>query len=137
MNCKEEDMEKFHYPELLGTWGKTMDLVYGYNEVQYCCNTYQFWCGNDKRGCEKIAFTPPVNGQLSTVNGQRKPAKLAVNNGNRYINRFRRGRQAPPPAKSAVDHVLCEAPGLRPYGLSFLFQNQFAKLISLTTNDER
>ncbi|WP_281739274.1 hypothetical protein, partial [Acidaminococcus fermentans] len=24
-----------------------------------------------------------------------------------------------------------------PYGLSFLFQNQFAKLISLTTNDER
>lgn len=42
MNCKEEDMEKFHYPELLGTWGKTMDLVYGYNEVQYCCNTYQY-----------------------------------------------------------------------------------------------
>ena len=39
MNCKEEEMEKFHYPELLGTWGKTMDLVYGYNEVQYCCNT--------------------------------------------------------------------------------------------------
>lgn len=33
---------KFHYPELLGTWGKTMDLVYGYNEVQYCCNTYQY-----------------------------------------------------------------------------------------------
>lgn len=42
MNCKEEEMEKFHYPELLGTWGKTMDLVYGYNEVQYCCNTYQY-----------------------------------------------------------------------------------------------
>lgn len=39
MNCKEEEMEKFHYPELLGTWGKNMDLVYGYNEVQYCCNT--------------------------------------------------------------------------------------------------
>ena len=23
----------------------------------------------------------PINGQLSTVNGQRKPAKLALNNG--------------------------------------------------------
>jgi len=40
----------------------------------------------------------PVNCQLSTVDGQRRPAKLALNNGSRYINRSCRGdRPGRPP----------------------------------------
>ena len=82
MNCKEEDMEKFHYPELLGTWGKTMDLVYGYNEVQYCCNTYQYndysryrqnlFDGADKKRQREESSQDPEN-VLSDLGMRRDP----------------------------------------------------------------
>ncbi|MCI7193941.1 MAG: hypothetical protein MR515_00815, partial [Acidaminococcus fermentans] len=47
-----------------------------------------------------------------------------------FVNYVIAHNKARPPAKSAVDHMLCGAPGLRP--LRFvLIQNQFAKLIAI------
>ena len=42
MNCPEWLMEKVDYPKLLGFTGEEMGRLYGYNEVLYSCDTYQF-----------------------------------------------------------------------------------------------
>ncbi len=42
MNCPEWLMEKVNYPILLGFAGEEMGRLYGYNEVYYACDTYQF-----------------------------------------------------------------------------------------------
>ena len=42
MNCPEWLMEKVDYPKLLGFTGEEMGRLYGYNEVYYACDTYQF-----------------------------------------------------------------------------------------------
>lgn len=42
MNCPEELMQKINYDKMLGFSGAEMGRIYGYNEVQYCCATYQF-----------------------------------------------------------------------------------------------
>lgn len=42
MNCPEWLMEKVDYPKLLGFTGEELGRLYGYNEVLYSCDTYQF-----------------------------------------------------------------------------------------------
>lgn len=42
MNCPEEWLEKVNYDKQLGFSGVEMERLYGYNEIQYCCDTYQF-----------------------------------------------------------------------------------------------
>ena len=48
------------------------------------------------------------------VNGQRKPAKLALNNGNRYINRFRRGDRPGRPPNQQLTMCFAGQPACRP-----------------------
>ena len=80
-------------------------------------------CGIRKRGCEK--FTPPVNGQLSAVNDPRKPAKLALNNGNSCINRSRRGGRPGRPQNAWAFSGLADCPYASPTPLfsKFLFSH--------------
>lgn len=42
MNCPEQLMKQIDYPVILGYTGKEMGRIYGYNEVLYACDTYQF-----------------------------------------------------------------------------------------------
>ena len=42
MNCPEEWLEKVHYDILLGFTGKELKRIYGYNDIVYACDTYQF-----------------------------------------------------------------------------------------------
>ena len=42
MNCPIEWLEKVHYDVLLGFTGKELSRLYGYNEVLYSGDTYQF-----------------------------------------------------------------------------------------------
>lgn len=42
MNCPKWLMEKVDYPKLLGFTGEELGRLYGYNEVLYSCDTYQF-----------------------------------------------------------------------------------------------
>ena len=42
MNCPTEWLEKYNYPILFSTSAKMMEMVMGYNELLYICNTYQF-----------------------------------------------------------------------------------------------
>lgn len=42
MNCPEWLMKQVHYETLLGFTGVEMGRLYGYNEVLYSCDTYQF-----------------------------------------------------------------------------------------------
>ena len=42
MNCPDWLMEKVDYPKLLGFTGEELGRLYGYNEVLYSCDTYQF-----------------------------------------------------------------------------------------------
>lgn len=42
MNCPEWLMKQVNYPILLGFTGEEMGRLYGYNEVLYSCDTYQF-----------------------------------------------------------------------------------------------
>lgn len=58
----------------------------------------------------------PVNGQLSIVNGQRKPAKLALNKGCQIDSVGAAGR---PPADTSFVPVFCGLPVVQ--SLRFLF----------------
>ena len=42
MNCPEDLSHKIGYDILLGFTGKEMGRLYGYNEILYSCETYQF-----------------------------------------------------------------------------------------------
>ena len=42
MNCPEELMKRVGYETLLGFTGAEMGRLYGYNEILYSCDTYQF-----------------------------------------------------------------------------------------------
>ncbi|MBR0253999.1 MAG: flavodoxin family protein [Synergistaceae bacterium] len=42
MNCPEDLSHKFNYDILLGFTGEEMERLYGYNEILYCYETYQF-----------------------------------------------------------------------------------------------
>lgn len=42
MNCPDWLMEKVEYPTLLGFTGTELGRLYGYNEILYSCDTYQF-----------------------------------------------------------------------------------------------
>ena len=42
MNCPEEWMEKYNYQTILGDNVKSLQHVFGYSEVLYSCDTYQF-----------------------------------------------------------------------------------------------
>ena len=42
MNCPEWLMKQVNYDTLLGFTGEEMGRLYGYNEVLYSCDTYQF-----------------------------------------------------------------------------------------------
>ena len=42
MNCPDWLMKKVDYPILLGFTGAEMGRLYGYNEILYSCDTYQF-----------------------------------------------------------------------------------------------
>ena len=66
----------------------------------------------------------------STVNSQRKPAKLALNNGNRYINRFRGGGRPGRPPNQQLTMCFAGRPVCAPYG-SCCFKINLQKLISI------
>mgnify|MGYP001778648413 FL=1 len=68
-------------------------------------------------------FTPPVN-------GQRKPAKLALNNGNRYINRFCRGGRPGRPPNQQLTMCFAGRRACAPYSLC-CFKINLQKLISI------
>ena len=68
-------------------------------------------------------FTPPVN-------GQRKPAKLALNNGNRYINRSCRGGRPGRPPNQQLTMCFAGRRACAPYGLC-CFKINLQKLISI------
>jgi len=42
MNCPREWMEKYNYPTILEDNVKSLNHVFGYSEVLYSCDTYQF-----------------------------------------------------------------------------------------------
>lgn len=42
MNCSEKFMQKIQYPVLLGESGENLKTLFGYNEILYSCDTYQF-----------------------------------------------------------------------------------------------
>lgn len=42
MNCPKEWMEKYNYPVILEDNVKSLNHVFGYSEVLYSCDTYQF-----------------------------------------------------------------------------------------------
>ena len=42
MNCPKEMMEKYNYPTILDNNVKSLNHVFGYSEVLYSCDTYQF-----------------------------------------------------------------------------------------------
>lgn len=42
MNCPEWLMPQVHYDKLLGFTGEEMERIYGYNEIMYSCDTYQY-----------------------------------------------------------------------------------------------
>ena len=42
MNCPEAWMEKYNYPILLGESVNTLKHIFGYSEVLYSCDTYQY-----------------------------------------------------------------------------------------------
>lgn len=42
MNCPRDFMDKLHYPTLLGNTVDALKMLFGYSEVLYSCDTYQF-----------------------------------------------------------------------------------------------
>lgn len=42
MNCKEEWLEKYHYPTILDSNREELERVLGYAEMYFSCDTYQF-----------------------------------------------------------------------------------------------
>lgn len=42
MNCPEWLIPQIHYDKLLGFTGEELGRIYGYNEILYSCDTYQF-----------------------------------------------------------------------------------------------
>ena len=42
MNCPEDMMQNWNYPQILSDTAGTMQAIMGHNELLYICNTYQF-----------------------------------------------------------------------------------------------
>ena len=42
MNCPKDMMERYNYPVILEDNVKSLNHVFGYSEVLYSCDTYQF-----------------------------------------------------------------------------------------------